>query len=91
MDCLDRTNVVQGVFSRYVMFINLSKLKLLNLPTNLKNNPFEKFPTDLEQDYRNSWSNNADVISQLYAGTPALKTDFTRTGQRTYKGAMKDG
>jgi len=30
-------------------------------------------------------------MSQLYTGTPALKTDFTRTGKRTRKGAMNDG
>ena len=30
-------------------------------------------------------------MSYLYTGTPALKTDFTRTGARTYKGAMNDG
>lgn len=27
----------------------------------------------------------------LYAGTPALKTDFTRTGKRTRAGAANDG
>ena len=29
-------------------------------------------------------------MSYLYTGTPALKTDFTRTGARTYKGSMND-
>ena len=52
---------------------------------------FEKFPAKLEQVYREGWSDNADVMSYLYTGTPALKTDFTRTGKRTYKGAMNDG
>jgi len=41
--------------------------------------------------YRDAWTNNADAMSMLYTGTPALKTDFTRTGKRTYKGAMNDG
>lgn len=27
----------------------------------------------------------------LYAGTPALKGDFTRTGQRTKMGLLQDG
>jgi len=31
------------------------------------------------------------VISIQYAGTPALKTDFTRTGQRTKLGLLRDG
>ena len=30
-------------------------------------------------------------MSYLYTGTPALKTDFTRTGKRTHKGAFNDG
>lgn len=29
--------------------------------------------------------------SMLYAGTPALKGDFTRTGQRTKMGLLQDG
>jgi len=27
----------------------------------------------------------------MYTGTPALKTDFTRTGKRSRKGALNDG
>jgi hypothetical protein len=30
-------------------------------------------------------------MSLLYAGTPALKTDFTRTGKRTIWGELNDG
>jgi hypothetical protein len=30
-------------------------------------------------------------MSYLYTGTPALKTDFTRTGKRTHRGALNDG
>jgi len=41
--------------------------------------------------FREGWTDNADVMSYLYTGTPALKTDFTRTGARTYRGAMNDG
>lgn len=57
----------------------------------VKRSPFEKFPTDLESKFRHSWSNNADKMSYMYTGTPALKTDFTRTGKRTYMGAINDG
>ena len=31
------------------------------------------------------------MLSKLYTGTPALKTDFTLTGKRTIKGALQDG
>lgn len=37
------------------------------------------------------WADNADAISTQYSGTGALKTDFTRTGKRTRKGALQDG
>jgi hypothetical protein len=57
----------------------------------IKRSPFEKFGTDLENKFRHCWSDNADAMSYLYTGTPALKTDFTRTGKRTYRGAMNDG
>ena len=36
------------------------------------------------------WSDHADLISKAYAGTGALKTDFTRTGKRTRAGAFED-
>ena len=37
------------------------------------------------------WADNADNLSIQYAGTKALKTDFTRTGKRTKFGALQDG
>jgi hypothetical protein len=36
------------------------------------------------------WADNADGVSCVYSGTGALKTDFTRTGQRTKAGALQD-
>ena len=38
---------------------------------------------EFEKVFKNLWANNADAMSVLYSGTPALKTDFTRTGKRT--------
>ena len=56
-----------------------------------RGDPFEAFGGMLEQTFRDGWTENADRISILYTGTPALKTDFTRTGKRTKKGALMDG
>lgn len=56
-----------------------------------KGGTFERFPDKFEEIFRDAWTNNANVISLLYSGTPALKTDFTRTGKRTWKGAIDDG
>ena len=57
----------------------------------MKQGPFEEFPPALEAVFREGWTDNADVMSYLYTGTPALKTDFTRTGKRTWRGAVNDG
>lgn len=46
---------------------------------------------DMEAEFKRVWADNADAMSQLYSGTPALKTDFTRTGKRTLAGMMADG
>mmetsp|Transcript_2728 Transcript_2728/g.4645 ORF Transcript_2728/g.4645 Transcript_2728/m.4645 type:complete len:155 (+) Transcript_2728:1329-1793(+) len=92
MDCLDRTNVVQSVFSRNIAHQQLQSWGLLPPPpSTARPSPFKEFPLQLEQAFRESWSNNADAMSYLYTGTPALKTDFTRTGKRTYRGALDDG
>lgn len=37
------------------------------------------------------WADHADLISKAYAGSGALKTDFTRTNKRTKMGALEDG
>lgn len=34
---------------------------------------------------------NADFLSRQYAGTKALKSDFTRTGKRSFDGLLADG
>lgn len=54
-------------------------------------NPFEELPGDLEEIFRDFWTKNADRMSNLYSGTGALKTDFTRTGKRTFAGKLEDG
>lgn len=52
---------------------------------------FQTLPNDLEKNFREFWTRNADIMSLLYSGTGALKTDFTRTGKRTFMGAINDG
>jgi len=88
MDCLDRTNVVQSVFARQ---IGLKQLHDFGIGDSPQGSPFESFFPLLEEAFREAWTNNANVISIAYTGTPALKTDFTRTGKRTMKGAIDDG
>lgn len=52
---------------------------------------FQVLPNDLERIFREFWTRNADIMSVLYSGTGALKTDFTRTGKRTIWGSLQDG
>jgi hypothetical protein len=85
IDCLDRTNVVQSMFAKHMAEKQLFNLGLIDSPDSLKTN--SKFDSTM----KHLWADNADVMSILYSGTGALKTDFTRTGMRTRVGALKDG
>uniref|UniRef100_A0A8C5I7X5 Phosphatidylinositide phosphatase SAC2 n=1 Tax=Gouania willdenowi TaxID=441366 RepID=A0A8C5I7X5_GOUWI len=83
MDCLDRTNVVQAAIARAVMEQQLKKLGVMP--------PEQPLPLKCYRIYQVMWANNGDIISRQYAGTAALKGDFTRTGERKLAGVMKDG
>ncbi|KAG1756423.1 phosphoinositide polyphosphatase [Suillus paluster] len=83
IDCLDRTNVVQSAFARHVMSMQLEAVGLLNPPQNGK--------SGVEIIFNDVWANNGDAISRAYAGTSALKGDFTRTGKRDLGGLLNDG
>ncbi|KAM3606692.1 uncharacterized protein V6R79_021435 [Siganus canaliculatus] len=83
MDCLDRTNVVQAAIARVVMEQQLKKLGVMP--------PEQPLPLRCYRIYQIMWANNGDTISKQYAGTAALKGDFTRTGERKLAGVMKDG
>ena len=85
MDNLDRTNVAQTLFARYSLLTQIGKPYDLSSVTTLES-PYKKF----EKVYKDVWANNADAISKLYAGTGALKVDFTKTGKRTTKGMFND-
>lgn len=80
MDCLDRTNVVQSACARTILEAQLSA---------------GSYSIDLQHDASTSWFNtlwadNGDAISKQYAGTAALKGDFTRTRKRQITGALTD-
>ncbi|KAJ6547710.1 SacI homology domain-containing protein [Mycena capillaripes] len=83
IDCLDRTNVVQSAFARYVLNNQLGAVALLN--------PAMEGRTETDNVFNDVWANNGDAISRAYAGTSALKGDFTRTGKRDLGGMLNDG
>ncbi|KAJ2783011.1 Phosphoinositide phosphatase sac1 [Coemansia interrupta] len=85
MDCLDRTNVVQSELARVILTRQLRETGVF-----LSTDVISNFPEMMSM-MNNLWADNADAVSCAYSGTGALKTDFTRTGQRTKLGALQDG
>ncbi|XP_044259683.1 phosphatidylinositide phosphatase SAC2 isoform X2 [Tribolium madens] len=83
IDCLDRTNVVQTAIGKAVMEMQFCKLGLIT--------PEGVMPNNIKNTFQLLWANNGDTISKQYAGTNALKGDYTRTGERKFTGIMKDG
>ena len=84
MDCLDRTNVVQTMLARWALTRQLQDIGVL-MPGESADDD-----TTFRDLFRNIWADNADVVSKSYSGTGALKTDFTRTGERTRAGMVQD-
>jgi len=84
MDSLDRTNVVQSLLSSENLQDVLIRLGVLRDGQAIGAQP------EFQRIFRNVWADHADALSVQYAGTPALKTDFTRTGKRTVAGVASD-
>jgi len=85
VDCLDRTNVVQGMLARLNVNHVLKEMDIFRDGEKVADHP------DFEYLHKNVWADNGDIVSVQYSGTGALKTDFTRTGKRTVFGLMQDG
>lgn len=86
IDCLDRSNVLQSMLARHNL---LSILKERGLSSS-ENIYLSDLPSGLEMVFRRTWVAHGNTLSILYAGTPALKTDFTLLGKRTVKGVLAD-
>ncbi|KWU46512.1 hypothetical protein RHOSPDRAFT_28398 [Rhodotorula sp. JG-1b] len=83
IDSLDRTNVVQSAIARWVLNQHLIHLGITSAEE-------KGMHDDLDVAFNVLWADNGDAISREYAGTSALKGDFTRTGKRDWRGAMND-
>lgn len=88
IDSLDRTNVVQSVIAHRIMDAALKVMGVLD--SNPETCTAAKFPA-FEKDFKNTWADHANALSQVYAGSGALKTDYTRTGKRSKAGMVQDG
>lgn len=87
IDSLDRTNVVQSVIAHRIMDDALKQMGVLNSsPETCTASAFKEF----ESAFKHTWADHADALSAVYAGSGALKTDYTRTGKRTKPGMFQD-
>ncbi|EFN52170.1 hypothetical protein CHLNCDRAFT_59012 [Chlorella variabilis] len=86
IDCLDRTNVVQGMLGKKQLEHVLQRLGLLAESQTLP----QAFP-ELDGAFRVMWADHGDEVSHQYAGTGAMKSAFTRTGKRDIWGLLEDG
>lgn len=83
LDCLDRTNLIQQVISRSIV-------------EHILRNSFNGTHRDtlVGEDVLNKhnllWADNGDAISQIYTGTNALKSSFSRSGKMNFAGALSD-
>jgi len=82
MDNLDRTNVVQSTFAKYILKDQIEKE---NISIDFDSN------RELQLLINNLWADNGDIIAIQYAGTVAQKSDYTRYGKRTFAGMINDG
>lgn len=77
LDCLDRTNIIQTL---------LSKMALESF--------FHQQGSDghpyFWRHHATIWADNGDSLSQIYAGTGALKTSFNRHGKMSLAGTFAD-
>jgi len=80
MDCLDRTNVVQSACAGMALE---NQLATHSISIDLQTDPSTAW-------FNTLWADNGDAISKQYAGTAALKGDFTRTRRRNIGGALTD-
>ncbi|CAK9164000.1 unnamed protein product, partial [Ilex paraguariensis] len=102
IDCLDRTNVtqtlsnlfvhyddyelwMQSMIGRKMLEFQLRRLGIFEAEETIGTHP------NFDESFKILWANHGDEISIQYSGTPALKGDFVRCGQRTIQGILKDG
>ncbi|CCH41078.1 hypothetical protein BN7_615 [Wickerhamomyces ciferrii] len=79
LDCLDRTNLIQQYISNFALSVFL------------KDHDFQVSPESEFFNRHNSlWADNGDQISQIYTGTNALKSSFSRSGKMSFAGALSD-
>jgi len=70
LDCLDRTNVIQGIIGQIAIDSFLGHRE-------------QVVGEEFWVVHGGLWADTGDALSKIYAGTGALKSSFTRTGERS--------
>jgi len=93
VDSLDRTNVVQCALAATVADDVLRAFGVLLVGGTATDRAAvgPRGAPSFATVFQHLWADNADEMSRVYAGSPALKTDYTRTGKRSKVGAARDG
>jgi hypothetical protein len=79
LDCLDRTNLIQQFVSNFAVTIFLKDHK-----------HYVPQESEFFTQHNSLWADNGDQISQIYTGTNALKSSFSRKGKMSFAGALSD-
>ncbi|SCV03751.1 LAME_0H12926g1_1 [Lachancea meyersii CBS 8951] len=85
LDCLDRTNLVQQFLSRYAFALFLNDFHLMSTT---QGTAFTD--SDLFIKHNTLWADHGDQVSQIYTGTNALKSSFSRKGKMSFAGVLSD-
>ncbi|KAK4053062.1 Inositol-1,4,5-trisphosphate 5-phosphatase 1 [Microbotryomycetes sp. JL201] len=79
-DCLDRTNVVEDILSRFA----LENFMLSANPA------WQGLDSVLWNAHRTLFAENGDALSKIYVGTGAINTSFTRSGKSSLAGLISN-
>lgn len=86
LDCLDRTNLIEQVISLRVLEHIINSQSLSHGNSARDRLTYESFTSK----HNALWADNGDAISQIYTGTNALKSSFSRSGKMNFAGALSD-
>lgn len=86
LDCLDRTNLIEQVISLCVLEHIIKNQSLTH--SNLLRDRVRL--DEVSTKHNALWADNGDAISQIYTGTNALKSSFSRSGKMNFAGALSD-
>lgn len=86
LDCLDRTNLIEQVICQTVI-----EHIMRNQSDSHGNSGRDRARLeDMITRHNDLWADNGDAISQIYTGTNALKSSFSRSGKMNLAGALSD-